>query len=78
MKKKQDVPNARDEIRKLQEALARKGEYPSSADEFMANKGRGALQQDGNEPKDAEPDDKDEQTANNFAARKPTQANTKS
>ena len=75
MEKKKDVPNVRDEIRKLREALARKGKYPSSADELVANKG--ASRQDCNEADDAKPDDKDEQTANNFAARRPTRANPK-
>ena len=75
MEKKKDVPNAGDEIRKLREALARKGKYRSSADELTANKR--ASRQDCDEADDAEPDDKDEQTANNFAARRPTSANPK-
>ena len=35
---KQDVPNARDEIRKLQEALKGNGEDPGSADGIRAKK----------------------------------------
>jgi carboxyl-terminal processing protease len=37
------VPNARDEIRKLQEALKAKGEDPGSTDGFMIRKTRAAL-----------------------------------
>ena len=35
---KQDVPNARDEIRKLQEALKEKDEDPGSTDGFMVKR----------------------------------------
>ena len=74
---KQDVPNARDEIRKLQEALKRKGEDPGSTDGFMAKKTRasrkGFQKANGIKPSG----NPDEQTAENFAAQKPTQAHTK-
>jgi len=39
----QDVSNARDEIRKLQEALKADGEDPGSIDGFMGKKTRAAL-----------------------------------
>jgi peptidoglycan hydrolase-like protein with peptidoglycan-binding domain len=73
---KQDVPNAGDEIRKLQEAL-RKGEDPGSTDGFMAKKPRasrkGFQKANGIKPSG----NPDEQTAENFTAQKPTQAHTK-
>lgn len=60
---KQIVPNARDEIKKLREALRRKSEDPGSADE------RGASQQEFNEGNGIKPvRNPDEQTADNFAA----------
>jgi hypothetical protein len=73
----QDVPNARDEIRKLQEALKRNGEDPGSADESMARKTRGS-RQESKEANGIHPgSDPDEQAPKNFAAGKPTQANAK-
>ena len=73
---KQDVLNARDEIRKLQEAL-RKGEDPGSTGGFMAKKPRasrkGFQKANGIKPSG----NPDEQTAENFTAQKPTQAHTK-
>jgi hypothetical protein len=52
---KQDVPNARDEIRKLQEALKGKAEDPGFADRTKAKKarvGRKGLQDaNGTQPK---------------------------
>ena len=74
---KQDVPNARDEIRKLQEALKAEGEDPGSTDGIRAKKtraGRKGLQK----ANGIKPSGKvDEQTAEKVAAQKPTQANAK-
>ena len=73
---KQDVPNARDEIRKLQEAL-RKGEDSGSTDRFMAKKpyvSRKGFQKANGIKLRGNPA---EQTAENFASQKPTQAHTK-
>jgi hypothetical protein len=41
---KQGAPNAKDEIKKLQEALKRKTEDPSTGDGFTAKKTRAAAQ----------------------------------
>ena len=74
---KQDVPNARDEIRKLQEALKEKDEDPGSTDGFMVKKtraGRKGLQKaNGIKPSGKH----DEQTTEKVAVQRPTQANTK-
>ena len=74
---KQDVLNARDEIRKLQEALKGNVEDPGSADGIKAKKkraGRKGLQK----TNDLKPSSKlDEPTAEKVAAQKPTQAKTK-
>jgi hypothetical protein len=70
---KQDMPNARDEMRKLQEAL-RKGEDSGSTDRFMAKKphaSRKGFQKANGIKLSGNPD---EQTAENFASQKPTQA----
>jgi hypothetical protein len=65
---KQDVPSAKDEIKKLQEALKRKSEDPGSADEFLAKETR-ASRQEFNEANGIKPfRNPDEQTADNFAA----------
>ena len=70
---KQDVPNARDEIKKLQKALKTKNENPGSADDLIAKEPR-ASQQEFNEGSVIKPvRNPDEQTADNFA----TQANRK-
>ena len=74
---KQDVPNARDEIRKLQEALKGKDEDPGSADGIRARKKRadrkGLQKANGLKPSAK----LDEQTPEKVAVQKPTQANTK-
>ena len=74
---KQDVPNARDEIRKLQEALKVEGADPGSTDGIGAKKkraGRKGLQK----TNDLKPSRKlYEPTAEKVAAQKPTQANTR-
>jgi hypothetical protein len=64
---KQDMPNAKDEIKKLQEALKRKSEDPGSADEFIAKETRPSRQEfnEGNGNKPVR--NPDEQTADNFA-----------
>jgi carboxyl-terminal processing protease len=74
---KQDVPNARDEIRKLQEALKGKGEDPGSTDETMAKRTRAAMKafQKANGVKAS--GKLDEPTAEKLGVQKPTQANTK-
>jgi peptidoglycan hydrolase-like protein with peptidoglycan-binding domain len=73
----QDVPNARDEIRKLQEALKAKGEDPGSTDGFMIRKTRAALKafQKANGLKAS--GKLDEPTAEKLGVQKPTRANTK-
>jgi len=74
---KQDVPNARDEIRKLQEALKAEGEAPGSTDGFMIRKTRAALKafQKANGLKAS--GKLDEPTAEKLGVQKPTQVNTK-
>jgi carboxyl-terminal processing protease len=74
---KQDVPNARDEIRKLQEALKGKGEDPGSTDGTMAKRTRAAMKafQKANGVKAS--GKLDEPTAEKLGVQKPTQANTK-
>ncbi len=71
---KQDVPNAGDEIRKLQEAL-RKGEDPGSTDGAKKPRAsrKGFQKANGIKPSG----NPDEQTAENFTAQKPTPAHTK-
>jgi peptidoglycan hydrolase-like protein with peptidoglycan-binding domain len=73
---KQDVPNARDEIRKLQEALKGKGEDPGSTDGIMTKRTRAALKafQKANGVKAS--GKLDEPTAEKLGVQKPTQANT--
>lgn len=72
---KQDVPNARDEIRKLQEALKEKREDLRFAD---GSKKTPVSRTEFNDANGIKPSgDPDEQTAENFAAQKFTQANTK-
>ena len=58
---KQVVPNARDEIKKLQEALKTKNEDPGSADNPITKGTRNSGQSEANP-------NPDEQTADNFAA----------
>jgi hypothetical protein len=74
---KQDVPNARDEIRKLQEVLKEKDEDPGSTDGFMVKKIRagrkGSQKANGIKPSGK----RDEQTTEKVAVQRPTQANTK-
>ncbi|HEY7317896.1 MAG TPA: hypothetical protein VIE89_10005 [Candidatus Binatia bacterium] len=64
---KRIVPNARDEIKKLQEALKTKSEEAGSADNTIAKGTRNSWQESEANPSP------DEQTADNFAA----QANRK-
>ena len=77
---KQDVPNARDEIRKLQEALKGNAEDPGSADGIGAKKTHASRKgfQKAKKANTIKPSgNPDEQTAENFAARKPMRAHTK-
>jgi hypothetical protein len=77
---KQDVPNARDEIRKLQEALKGNAEDPGSADGIGAKKTHASRKgfQKAKKANSIKPSGKlDEQTSEKIAAQKPTQANTK-
>ena len=62
------MPNAKDEIKKLQEALKRKSEDLGSAAEFIAKETRASRQEfdEGNGIKPVPTPD--EQTADNFAA----------
>jgi hypothetical protein len=71
---KQDVLNARDEIRKLQEAL-RKGEDPGSTDGAKKPRAsrKGFQKANGIKPSGK----RDEQTTEKVAVQRPTQANTK-
>jgi peptidoglycan hydrolase-like protein with peptidoglycan-binding domain len=74
---KQDVPNARDEIRKLQEALKGNAEDLGSVDGISAKKthaSRKGFQKANSIKPSGNPD---EQTAENFAAQKPMPAHTK-
>jgi hypothetical protein len=74
---KQDVPNARDEIRKLQEALKAEGEDPGSTDGIRAKKtraGRKGLQKANGIKPSGKPD---EPTAEKLGVQKPAQANMK-
>ena len=73
----QDVSNARDEIRKLQEALKADGEDPGSIDGFMGKKTRAALKafQKANGLKAS--GRLDDQTAEKLHVQKPTQVDTK-
>jgi carboxyl-terminal processing protease len=74
---KQEVPNARDEIKKLQEALKAEGEDPGSTDGIIEKKTRAALNafQKANGLKAS--GKLDEPTAEKLGVQKPTQANTK-
>ena len=73
----QDLSNARDEIRKLQEALKADGEDPGSIDGFMGKKTRAALKafQKANGLKAS--GRLDDQTAEKLHVQKSTQVDTK-
>ena len=67
---KQIVPDVREEIKKLQEALKRKSENLGSADDLMTKASQQVDHGNGSKPVR----NPDEQTADNFVA---VQANTK-